>query len=168
MKIASNRRGGRRKSEKPRVDYGTPEAIRRRVEAIGARRVGWPQPDLTNASTALGVLLWQGYLHERYDQAKRMHDAGVMFCGWWLLVYPKTFEHGTLAQLQPGMAGNVDTAEAEAHLTSTRAVLGKERAVLDEVINTCVYSRMNYRRLDKLRTGLCRLVEWQNAQRRAA
>lgn len=168
-KIKRNTFGGRRKTEKSQFDLGTDELRKRRLEALGPQREGWPEADMTAAESALGCLLWQASLHERYDQAKRMHDAGVMFASWWILVYPKCHAQGTLGQFQPkGPSSDIDTTEAEANLRSASLYLGKERAVLDAVINTCVYQRINYKRLDKLRTGLCRLMEWAKVQRRAA
>ncbi len=115
----------------------------------------------------LGVLLWQGYLHGDYTQAKRMHDAGIMFAGWWVLVHPKTFTQGTLGRFMPGASTAVDTEAAEANLKSASAYLAKERAVLDAVIIAAVYQRLNLRHMEKLRTGLCRLMEWKRAQWRA-
>ena len=40
--------------------------------------------------------------------------------------------------------------------------------VYDAVVNTCVYQRLNYDKLAKLRAGLCRLILWHRAQREAA
>jgi hypothetical protein len=162
----SGKRRGRPRLNRPLVDLGTPELRAKRKAALGAQRPGWPAPDESAAENALGVLLWQGFLHAQYDQAKRMHDAGVAFCGWWVLVYPKTFTQGTLGRLQPGGSTDVDVDTAEAMLKAAGAMLGKERGVLDAVVNTCVYQRINIRQMEKLRAGLCRLVEWRRAERR--
>ena len=157
---------GRPKDNRPKVDLGTPELRATRLKALGRPRAGWPTPEPGAAESALGRLLWQGFLHGEYEQAKRMHDAGVTFCGWWVLVYPKTFTQGTLGRFQPGGSTLVDSDTAEANLKSASAFLAKERSVLDAVINTAVYQRVNTRELEKLRTGLCRLMEWQRRGRR--
>jgi hypothetical protein len=157
---------GRPKASRPSVDLGTPELQMKRLRLLGAPRPHWPAPDAAATENALGVLLWQGILHSEYEHAKRMHDAGVMFCGWWVLVYPKTFTQGTLGRFQPGGSSLVDVETAESNLKSASAFLGKERAVLDAVINTCVYQRINLRQMEKLRAGLCRLMEWQRRARR--
>lgn len=155
---------GRPKIDRPQVDLGTPELQRRRAALLGAPRLNWPAPDSSAVENALGVLLWQGVLHEDYNQAKKMHDAGVMFAGWWVLVYPKTFTQGTLGRLQPGGSTEVDVEEAVVNLRSAQAYLAKERRVLDAVINAAVFQRINLREMQKLRTGLCRLVEWKREQ----
>ncbi len=46
--------------------------------------------------------------------------------------------------------------------------VAKDRATLDAVINTCVYQRINLRQIEKLRSGLCRLVEWQKSRAKGA
>jgi len=163
MKIGKR---GRPKIKRPDIDLGTPELRLKRLRALGAPRPNWPTPDANAAESALGTLLWQGFLHSEYEQAKRMHDAGVMFCGWWVLVYPKTFTQGTLGRFQPGGSTTVDVETAEANLKSASAFIGKERAVLDAVINTCVYQRFNPHGIEKLRTGLCRLMEWKKKGKR--
>jgi hypothetical protein len=132
----------------------------------GTPRPHWPTPDPTAAESALGVLLWQGFLDGDYLKAKRMHDAGVMFAGWWVLVHPKTFTQGTLGRFQPGQSGDADVEAAETNLKAVSATLAFDRAVLDAVINTAVYQRINLRQMDKLRTGLQRLVEWRQQKNR--
>lgn len=155
---------GRPRTQRNEHDYGTPEAIARRQALIGSRRQGWPEPDLAAAESALGVLLWQGYLHPHYETARRLHDAGVQFAGWWILKYPKTLT-GTLGRLQPGNSGGaIDTTEAERLLAAAAAHLGRERQVLDAVINTAVYQRINLRHIAKLRVGLSQLVTLQRAR----
>ena len=160
-------RRGRPRSNRPHVDLGTPELQLKRLTALGRPRPNWPIPEMNAAESALGILLWQGFLHGEYHIAKRMHDAGVMFCGWWLLVYPKTFTQGTLGRFQPGGTSLIDDETAEANLKSASAYLGKDRPQLDAVINTAVYQRVNLRQMEKLRSGLCRLMEWKKLQHRA-
>jgi len=161
---------GRPRTKNPGVDLGTPELQAKRRATLGAAsaatRAGWPSPDLAAAENLLGVLLWQGFLHARYDQAKRMHDAGVMFAGWWVLVHPKTFAQGTLGRFLPGGSSVVDLEDAEANLRDASAYIGKDRQVLDAVINACVYQRADFRRMEKLRTGLCMLMEWKRRKYR--
>lgn len=162
-------RRGYKAEDRPKYDLGTPELRLKRLAALGPQRQGWPAPDLAYAESPLGCLLWQGYLHPEYDQAKRMYDAGVMFAGWWTLVHPKSHAQGTLGQFQPKTSGeDIDTTAAEHNLRDASEFLKKERAVYDAVVNTCVYQRLNHDKLAKLRTGLCRLMEWQRAQREAA
>jgi len=160
-------RRGRPKSTQPKVDLGTPELQMKRLAARGHQRPGWPAPDPAACENALGVLLWHGLLHADYAQAKRMHDAGVMFAGWWVVAHPGTFTQGTLGRLQPGGATAVDTAAAEANVKAAGAYLAKDRAQLDAVINTCVYQRISPRSMEKLRGGLCRLMAWRKGRGRA-
>ncbi len=160
------RKRGRPKTKTPGLDLGTPELRKKRLAAVGAPRPNWPPPDPAAAENTLGRLLWHGYLHGDYEQAKRMHDAGVAFCGWWVLVYPKTFALGTLGRFAAGGSTVVDVEAAEANLKAACAYIGKERAVLDAVINACVYQRVNLRHMEKLRAGLCRLIEWRERGRR--
>lgn len=153
------------KREKPKYDFGTPELIKRRMAALGPRRVGpngkpWPEPNPADAESAMGILLWQGRLADTYERSKRMHDAGVTFAGWWLLVYPQTHSHSTLSQFLPRKGLPGETEMAEACLRAASAFLKKEPRVLHAVINVAVYQSMENRHVDKLRTGLCRLIEW--------
>jgi hypothetical protein len=158
---------GKRAAHKPEreaTDLGTPELRKRRMEALGPQREGWPKPDLTDSVTALGMFLWQGFLHPNFDRAKKMHDAGVLFATWWTIVHPKTHTQGTLGQFSPkGAKVDIDPEEAEANLAAVSAFLGKETRVLHTVINVAVYQNPEHRRLDKLRAGLCRLIEWQRS-----
>jgi len=164
MRYASKR--GRPKTQRPKVDVGTPELQLKRQTALGPARPNWPTPDVAAAESALGVLMWQGFLHSEYPQAKRMHDAGVTFCGWWVLVHPKTFTQGTLGRFQPGGSTIVDTETAEANLKAACTFLARDRAALDAVINTCVYQRINIKQIDRLRTGLCNLLAWLKQTRK--
>uniref|UniRef100_UPI00301D62E0 hypothetical protein n=1 Tax=Proteus faecis TaxID=2050967 RepID=UPI00301D62E0 len=60
------------------------------------------------------------------------------------------------------------TADAEARLKRVVVFL-KERAVYDALVNAVIYRRTNPRTLDKLRTALCRLTDYnKSAARRAA
>lgn len=155
--------------DRPKFDLGTPELRKKRMQALGPQREGWPETDLAYAESPLGCLLWQGALSASYDHAKRMYDAGIAFVGWWTLVHPKSHAQGTLGQFLPKSSGDeIDTAEAERNLKAASELLKKERQVYDAVVNTCVYQRLNYDTVEKLRTGLCRLMEWQRAERRAA
>lgn len=165
-KLPKRMKTGRPKENRPRFDLGTPELQLKRLAALGPQRAGWPQPDLAYAESPLGAHLWQGHLHADYERAKRLYDAGIMFAGWWVLVHPKTHAQGTLGQFQPkGSTAEIDTREAESNLTSASLFLKHERAVYDAVVNVCVYQRLNYdpTAMAKLRTGLCRLVEWQRS-----
>ncbi len=164
-KMGSTR--GRPRSNRPDVDLCTPELRAKRQAALGAPRPNWPAPDPNASESTLDILLWQGFLHGEYEQDKGMHDAGVSFCGWWVLVHPKTFTQGTLGRFAAGGSTVVDAEAAEANLKSTSAYLGNDRAVLYAVINTAVYQRVNLRQMEKLRTGLCRLIAWQKQGKRA-
>lgn len=155
---------GSKAAPKDPIDLGTPELRKRRMEALGPQRQGWPAPDLAGAESALGTFLWQGFLHPTYERAKRMHDAGVLFASWWTIVHPKTHSQGTLGQFLPkGASVEIDPAEAEANLRAASAHLAKEPRILHAVINVAVYGNLEHRRLDKLRAGLCRLIEWQHS-----
>lgn len=160
--MAKHVRRGFPKREKPKFDLGTPELIAKRLRALGSRREGWPEPNAADAESALGVLMWQGQLHDRYNQAKRLHDAGVTFAGWWTLVHPKSHAQGTLGQFMPkGATEEVDTGEAEALLRAASEELKKVgQRVLHAVINVAVYQNMENRGRDKLKAGLNKLADW--------
>jgi hypothetical protein len=169
--MAKHVRRGFQKREKPKYDLGTPELQMKRLAALGPQRQGWPKPDLAYAESPLGALLWQGFLHPEYESSKRMYDAGIAFAGWWTVVHPKSHAQGTLGQFQPkGSTEEIDTQEAEQNLSAASTMLKRERQVYDAVVNTCVYSRLNYdpSAIAKLRTGLAWLIKWQQEQRRAA
>lgn len=174
-------RRGFQKREVQKYDLGTPELRQKRLDALGvqrdgaSRKGGWPKPDLTHAESPLGCLLWQGYLHPEYEQAKRMYDAGVMFAGWWTVVHPKSHAQCTLGQFvekEPDLLTPAEKLaalqEAENNLKEATILLKRERQIYDEVVNTCVYQRLDFRKVEKLRTGLCLLLAWQKEQRRAA
>lgn len=167
--MAKHVRRGFQKREKTPNDTGTPELIKRRIAALGLQRKDWPMPDLTDAVSALGVLMWQGHLHNNYEQAKRMHDAGVAFAGWWTLVHPKTHAQGTLGQFQPKASSHaIETAEAEEMLAAASVILRKEPRILHAVINVAVYQNADHRKLDKLRDGLYRLMQWRRSSEAGA
>jgi hypothetical protein len=147
------------------VDLGTPEAIRKRLERLGAPLPGWPLPDTTAAESLLGVLLWRGALGADYDDARRLHSAGVSFCGWWVRAHPKTFTQGTLGRLQAGSLTEVDAEGAEAALGAVKALL--PRVHYDAVVNAAVYQRIP-RWVEDLRAGLRAVDAWQMGARRAA
>jgi hypothetical protein len=165
-------RRGRPRLNRPAIDLGTPELIRKRAEALGPQRPGWPTPDPNDASNTLGRLLWWGALHPQYDEARKMYEAGARFAWLWLVTYPKTNTIGTLARFVSQNPTEIDGADkdaAEIELRRTTSFIGKERQILDAVINTVIYGRICLRSIKKLRTGLCRLVEFQkDYQRRAA
>jgi len=166
--MRTNRRG-RPRSDRPVIDLGTPELRAKRQFALGPQRRGWPEPLLNDAEHALGIMLWRGDLAPEYEASKRMYDAGIMFAGWWRVVYPKTSPTGTLGSLQPGSSGDPDIEHARACLTSASLYLAnKSRSILDAVINAVVYNGIQPRKVQHLRTGLCRLIEWRRAQRKAA
>lgn len=160
--MAKHVRRGFPKRERPHFDLGTPELIARRAAALGPQREGWPMPDQSAAESALGILMWQGQLDAKYERAKRLHDAGVTFAGWWVLVHPKTHAQGTLGQFQPkGSTEEIDTGEAEACLRAASEHLKKlGPRVLHYVIDTAVYQSMENRGRDKLRSGLGALIQW--------
>lgn len=160
-------RKGRPRISRPAIDRGTPELQAKRQFAIGPKRPGWPEPNVSDAEHALGVLLWRGTLAPTFELSKRMYDAGIQFASWWKLVYPKCTPTGTLGALQPGSSSDPDVEEARRLLTEASQFLKKERAILDAVINTVVYDRIQPKKYASLRTGLCRLIEWQKKQRRA-
>lgn len=162
-------RRGRPRTDRPRLDHGTPELRAKRLFAIGPERPGWPKPNPEDGESALGVLLWRGSLAPTYEMSKRMYDAGVAFAGKWILVYPKSFPGNTLRGLQPGSTSAADVDEARRVLTEMSKELNKYgRGVFDAVVNCCVYNSIQPRKFEKLRTGLCRLIEWNNSARRAA
>lgn len=159
---------GCKPKDRPVFDMGTPELRAKRLTALGPQRKDWPSPGRTDGSDLLSALMWQGYLHPEYDQAKRMHDAGVTFAGWWVLVNPKCHPTGTLGSLMPGGGAEVDAAEAEVYLKNATTMLKRERAVYDAVVNFVVYGRFNPSCVDKLRSGLCQIMAMPKELKKAA
>lgn len=166
---------GPKAQQRDRIDLGTPELRAKREAAIGPRRDKWPEPSISEGSYLLGALLWRGHLDAKYDQARKMHDAGIQFAGWWVLTHPKSFGTGTLSQFVPGQTSELTDAEAERiryeaehNLANASMDLKKERAVYDAIVNVCIYQRFQPANLDKLRVGLHRLIERQKEMQKAA
>lgn len=157
---------GRPRQDRPKFDTGTPELRARREFIVGPRRENWPEPNVADGEHALGFLLWRGALAPTYEMSKRMYDAGIMFAGWWLLCNPKTHPGNALRGLMPGGVSDPDIEHARKCLTEASQHISKNPAVLDTVIEVCVYSRIPARSVAYLRTGLCRLMEWREDQRR--
>jgi len=162
FKIDKRTIGGRRKEVKPKFDLGTDELRAKRMMAVGAQRDGWPMPDPAGSVTALGVLMWQGQLSDHYDTAKKLHDAGVTFAGWWTVVHPKSHMQGTLGQFvekESLLPPDVELAETCLRAASEEIKKVGPR-VLHAVINVAVYQSMENRARDKLRAGLIKLAQW--------
>lgn len=157
---------GRPKKNRPDIDYGTPELVAKRAHLAGGA-------DPAYAEHPLGILFVRGYLADTHEQSRRMYAAGMEFGLLWGRVFKPPFAQSLMAQFVPGGEGGIwdesTVAESEARLKRIVTFL-KERAVYDALVNAVVYRRTNPRTLDKLRTALCRLVDYgkTNARRAAA
>ena len=155
---------GRPKASRPDVDYGTPELVAKRAILAGGA-------DPAYTEHPLGLLFVRGYLSDDHEQSRRMYAAGMEFGVLWGRVFKPPFAQSLMAQFVPGGDGGVwddsTLADSEARLRRIAAFL-KERQVYDALVNTVIYRRVNPRVLDKLRTALCRLVEYEKAAARRA
>ncbi|MGE3476953.1 MAG: hypothetical protein AB7H70_14220 [Rhodospirillaceae bacterium] len=156
---------GRPKFNRPDIDCGTPELIAKRAFLTGGA-------DPSYAEHPLGILYVRGYLSDDHEQSRRMYVAGMEFGFLWGRVFKPPFAQSLMSQFVPsGEGGAWDeaaTADAEARLKRVVSVL-KERAVYDALVNAVIYRRTNPRTLDKLRTALCRLIDYnKSVARRAA
>lgn len=157
---------GRPRKNRPDIDYGTPELRAKRLALVG-------KADTAFAEHPLGILFARGYLSADHEQSRRMYVAGMEFGVLWGRVFKPPFAESLLAYYTrggDGAAWDEDTiAEAEIRLRRVATFL-KERQVYDALVNTVIYRRLNARTLDKLRTALCRLIQFNKteAPRRAA
>lgn len=156
---------GRPKTDRPNIDCGTPELVAKRALLTGGA-------DPSYAEHPLGILYVRGYLSDDHEQSRRMYTAGMEFGILWGRVFKPPFAQSLMAQFVSGGDGGIwdetATAESEARLKRVVAFL-KERAVYDALVNAVVYRRTNPRTLDKLRTALCRLIDYNKSViRRAA
>lgn len=155
---------GRPRKNQPDLDLGTPELVaKRRALAGGA--------DHAYAEHPLGILYARGYLSDDHEQSRRMYAAGMDFGLLWGRVFKPPFAQSLMAQYMPGGESiawdEKALAEAEARLRRIVAFL-KERQVYDALVNAVIYRRVNPRSLDKLRTALCRLIQYDKASARRA
>lgn len=156
---------GRPKYLKPDVDYGTPELIAKRAQLTG-------NADPVYSEHPLGILYVRGYLSDDHEQSRRMYAAGMEFGLLWGRVFKPPFAQSLMAQFVPGggEGGIWDdgaVADAEARLRRIVAFL-KERQIYDALVNAVIYRRTNPRTLDKLRTALCRLLQYEKSYARRA
>ncbi|MGE3336053.1 MAG: hypothetical protein AB7I36_20645 [Rhodospirillaceae bacterium] len=155
---------GRPKLNRPGIDYGTPELIAKRIHVTAGA-------DPVYAEHPLGILYVRGYLSDDHEQSRRMYAAGMEFGFLWGRVFKPPFAQSLMAQFVPGAGGDGGTwddaalADAEARLKRIVVFL-KERQVYDALVNAVIYRRTNPRTLDKLRTALCRLIEFDKANAR--
>jgi hypothetical protein len=155
---------GRPKSNRPDVDLGTPELIAKRARLTRGA-------DPAYAEHPLGILYVRGYLSDDHEQSRRMYAAGMDFGLLWGRVFKPPFAQSLMAQFVPGAEGGAwdESALADAEARLKRIVLFlKERQVYDALVNAVVYRRTNPRTLDKLRTALCRLIDFAKAGARRA
>ncbi len=153
---------GRPKSNRPDVDFGTPELVAKRAFLTGGA-------DPSYAEHPLGILYVRGYLSDDHEQSRRMYVAGMEFGMLWGRVFKPPFAQSLMAQFVPGGEGGLwdeaTLADSEARLRRIVAFL-KERQVYDALVNAVIYRRTNPRTLDKLRTALCRLIDYNKAAAR--
>lgn len=155
---------GRPKKLNPGIDYGTPELIAKRAHLAGGG-------DPAYAENPLGILYVQGYLSNDHEQSRRMYAAGMEFGLLWGRVFKPPFAQSLMSQFVPSGEGGIwdesTEAESEARLRKVVTFL-KERQIYDALINVVIYRRLNPRTLDKLRTALCRLIQFDKAHARRA
>lgn len=156
---------GRPKIIRPHIDCGTPELVAKRALLTGGA-------DPSYAEHPLGILYVRGYLSDDHEQSRRMYAAGMAFGLLWGRVFKPPFAQSLMAQFVPSGDGGIwdesALADAEGRLKRVVAFL-KERAVYDALVNAVIYRRTNPRTLDKLRTALCRLIDYEKTcARRAA
>jgi hypothetical protein len=153
---------GRPKANRPHVDCGTPELIAKRAFLTGGA-------DPSYAEHPLGILYVRGYLSGDHEQSRRMYTAGMEFGLLWGRVFKPPFAQSLMSQFVPGGDGGLwdesAVAESEARLRRIVVFL-KERQVYDALVNAVIYRRTNPRTLDKLRTALCRLIDYNKAAAR--
>ncbi|MCC6912718.1 MAG: hypothetical protein IT566_03355 [Rhodospirillaceae bacterium] len=156
---------GRPKFNRPDIDRVTPELVAKRAFLTGGANPAY-------AEHPLGILYVRGYLSDDHEQSRRMYVAGMEFGFLWGRVFKPPFAQSLMAQFVPSGEGagwdEATTADAEARLKRVASFL-KERAVYDALVNAVIYRRTNPRTLDKLRTALCRLIDYnKSVARRAA
>ena len=155
---------GRPKKIRPDIDCGTPELIAKRALLTGGA-------DPAYAEHPLGILYVRGYLSDDHEQSRRMYAAGMEFGYLWGRVFKPPFAQSLMSRfLPPGEGGLWDeatAADSEARLKRIVTFL-KEHAVYDALVNAVIYRRTNPRTLDKLRTALCRLIDYGKSQARKA
>jgi len=142
------------------VDLGTPELIAKRARICAGA-------DPTYAEHPLGILYVRGFLSDDHEQSRRMYAAGMEFGLLWGRVFKPPFAQSLMAAFIPGggeggIWDETALADAEERLKKLVGFL-KERQVYDALVNAVVYRRTNPRTLDKLRTALCRLIEFDKA-----
>jgi hypothetical protein len=156
---------GRPKSNRPLIDTGTPELVAKRAFLVGAA-------DPAYAEHPLGILFVRGYLSDNHEQSRRMYVAGMEFGLLWGRVFKPPFAQSLMAQFVPGGGeGGIwdEAALADAQRRLQRIVVFlKERQVYDALVNAVVYRRTNPKTLDKLRTALCRLIDYSKSTARRA
>ena len=153
---------GRPKKTRPDIDCGTPELIAKRALLTGGA-------DPSFAEHPLGILYVRGYLSNDHEQSRRMYAAGMEFGLLWGRVFKPPFAQSLMSQFVPSGEGGIwdDTAVAEAEGRLRRIVAFlKERQVYDALVNVVIYRRANPRTLDKLRTALCRLIQYDKSHAR--
>jgi len=157
---------GRPKISKPAFDCGTPELVAKRAHLAGGA-------DPAYAEHPLGILYVRGYLSDDHEQSRRMYAAGMEFGLLWGRIFKPPFAQSLMSQFVPGGDGGIwdesALADAESRLRRIITFL-KERQIYDALVNVVIYRRANPRTLDKLRTALCRLIQFEkiNARRAAA
>lgn len=145
-------------------DLGTPELQAKRLLSVVNPFTGKAgNPDMS--TSALGRLCEQGYLHPDYSQARKMYDAGQTFLGLWRAVFPQKIG-STLGQFTPSGSQDLDPEIAAHDLKSLTAFLGA-RGLVDPIVSCAVYDRfLTGHKLEKLRTALGRVMEWQKQEKR--
>lgn len=170
MKNKRIKLGGRPKSERPRVDLGTPELIAKREAVLGESPAGWPKLSVALAEHPLGVLMWRGQLDQKYDTARDMYWAGMRFGAIWGRVFKHPFAQSMMAHLLPSEGGEwteEKLADAESELNTIRAALNGRQAY-DALVNCVIYRRINLQRIGRVRVALTTLMNMRPAQTKAA
>ena len=146
-------RGARPRLNRTARDTGTPELMRKRADLV---RGGDP----VMSTTPLGVYLERGFLHESYDQARKMYDAGMNY----RYLYGTVFGRSSVKAItdMPSGPKHVDDElleDIEPEYWRAARVLMKERPVFNATWRVCIHDQfVGAWELEKLRTGLCRLM----------
>lgn len=157
------KRRGRPKSDRPSIDYGTPELRAKRYAMV-------ENGDPALSEHPLGLLMARGLLDHNTETNRHMYDAGIKFGVLWGRVFKPPFAESMLSQFVPGGLGadwtDAKLEEANAELKRIRTKLARRR-VYDALVNCVIYRRLNHSKIGQLLVALRMLCEPQEMERAA-